>query len=96
MAPSLPALRRKRRDMTKAYQAKLKRLEHRYDTFMYKFRDMIESYQYNSAKLNVLIAAGEEQDAKARQAKYEQFVKDMDMKIAALKAEDKKSVSCKD
>lgn len=92
MAPSsLAGLRRKRRDDTKAYQAKLKRVEMRYELFMYKFRDLVESYQYNAAKLNVLIAAAEEADAKERQAKYEQYVKDMDKKVAAWKAEDIKS-----
>lgn len=85
MAP-LAILRRKRRDTLKTFNAKMKRMDIRFELFKARYQDAVEQYISITAKLNVEISKAEAIEAIRRQKDYEQFVKDMDSKVAAYKA----------
>jgi len=87
MAP-LSILRRKRRDVLKTFNAKMKRMDIRFQLFMSRYRIAVEQYTNMSAKLNVEIAKAEAAEAVRRQKDFEQFVKDMDAQVASYKSKE--------
>jgi len=90
MAPtSLPILRRKRRDLLKAFKAKLKRMDIRFQLFQARYAVAIEEFTHANNQLNIDISAGEALAARLRKERYEQFAKDMDAKIEAYKASER-------